>query len=81
MQMETSPDGAGEGAKRVNERRYLPWSADEDARLLADFRAGETVADLADRHGRSPGAISSRLLHLGMVLPRHRQVSMRQNRA
>lgn len=43
------------------------WSLDEENRLLAAFQAGATPAQLADSHGRSTGAIQSRLLALDAV--------------
>jgi hypothetical protein len=46
-------------------RPGVAWTADEDQRLLAAFEAGTDVHDLATRHGRSIGAIRSRLLKHG----------------
>jgi hypothetical protein len=42
-------------------RRGLPWTADEDAELVADMRAGTSLTDIASAHGRTLGAITSRL--------------------
>ena len=44
-----------------------PWSAAEDAQLLAAFEAGASVKDLTLSHGRSRGGISSRLVHWGRM--------------
>jgi len=52
-----------------DDRRYLFWSVDEDQRLKKEFEEGKTVAEMQILHGRSLGAIKSRLLHLGLVMP------------
>lgn len=44
-----------------------PWSAEEDARLSAEFDSGMTVSQIALQHGRSSGAITSRLVKLGRI--------------
>ena len=46
-----------------------PWSADEDARLGQEFDAGMTIAQIALQHGRTSGAITSRLVKLGRIDP------------
>jgi hypothetical protein len=38
-----------------------PWSDDEHERLLAAYRSGTSLEDLAARHGRTVRAIQSRL--------------------
>lgn len=45
----------------------LPWTAEEEARLCAEFDAGMTVADIARQHARSRGAITSRLVKCGRL--------------
>lgn len=44
-----------------------PWSPEEDARLGAEFDSGMTVSQIALQHGRSSGAITSRLVKLGRI--------------
>ena len=44
-----------------------PWSDEEDQELLAEFDTGNTVAVIASNHGRTEGAISSRLAKLGKI--------------
>jgi hypothetical protein len=51
--------GAGNSGK--------PWTKDEDARLVADFDAGESIDALAAAHGRSRLAIEARLARFGKV--------------
>lgn len=46
-----------------------PWSAEEDARLGQEFDAGLTTAQIALQHGRTSGAITSRLVKLGRLDP------------
>lgn len=45
------------------------WTTSEDMRLRAEFKQGLTTAEIAKRHNRSVGAIYSRLLKHGLVLP------------
>lgn len=44
-----------------------PWQAEEEQRLLQRFEAGETIAAIAQEHGRSTGGIRSRLKYLGKL--------------
>ena len=57
-----------DGAKRG---RFVaagtPWTAEEDARLAAEFDGGHTVAQMALQHGRSSGAITLRLVKLDRI--------------
>lgn len=46
-----------------------PWSAEEDARLAAEFDGGMTVAQIALAHQRSSGGITARLVKLGRIDP------------
>lgn len=46
-----------------------PWSQDEDGRVCTEFEAGMTIAQIALQHGRSSGAITSRLVKLGRIDP------------
>ena len=43
------------------------WDAAEDESLVREFEGGETMAALARAHGRTPGAIKSRLIRLGKM--------------
>ncbi|CAG1008574.1 hypothetical protein BURK1_03547 [Burkholderiales bacterium] len=44
-----------------------PWSAEEDALLAQAHEAGIGVVELARAHGRTPGAITLRLVKLGRI--------------
>lgn len=45
----------------------LPWSEDERSDLLSDFDANMSIPDLAIKHGRSQGAITTELKKQGLV--------------
>jgi hypothetical protein len=48
---------------------YNAWSAEEDAQLCKEFLAHVQFAEIANIHGRSRGAIVSRLEKLGKINP------------
>jgi DNA helicase-2/ATP-dependent DNA helicase PcrA len=48
-------------------RHGLSWSVDEDDRLRAAFQAGEAIAAIAVAHERKIGAITARLIKLGLI--------------
>jgi hypothetical protein len=52
-----------------------PWTSDEDERLKAEFQSMTSVRALAELHSRTRGAISARLLRLGLVEPPARPAS------
>lgn len=60
-------------AKRAERTRALPdnagrsWSEDEDQELLEQFDSNIPVKDIAEKHGRTQGAIASRLVRLGRI--------------
>ena len=43
-----------------------PWTETEDTKLQDEFNASMKISDMAKGHGRSRGAIESRLDHLGL---------------
>lgn len=45
------------------------WSEDEEARVARAFDDGVSIADIARKHARSRGAITSRLVKLGRIDP------------
>ena len=55
------PNGAA-----VGERSYEGWTRAEDDLLRPGFRAKRGIAEMARIHERGPGAIRSRLKHLGL---------------
>ena len=55
------------GAAGAPLRHGLAWSADEDDRLRAAFQAGHAIAAMAAAHERKTGAITSRLVRLGLI--------------
>jgi ATP-dependent exoDNAse (exonuclease V) beta subunit len=58
------PAGANDG---VPARHGHAWSAEEDDRLRAMFLKGEAIVDIAGAHQRKQGAITSRLVKLGLI--------------
>ena len=44
-----------------------PWSSEEEQKLIERFDAGLAPADIAQAHGRTKGAIISRLVKLGKI--------------
>lgn len=71
------------GAARALRRAQLPenvgraWSVDEETNLATAFRNGDSLAVLAERHGRTPTAIEARLEKMGLVTPQERTTSNR----
>ncbi len=57
------------------------WTDEEDARLANEFDGGVAVSEIARLHGRTPGAINSRLVKLGKVDPDEVNVRERVRRA
>jgi hypothetical protein len=64
-------DSPPEKAPRPATTRFAaagsPWTAEEEARLASEFDSGDSIAQIALRHGRSSGAISLRLVKLGRL--------------
>ncbi len=46
-----------------------PWSEAEDQALIERFDAGASISTLSERHGRTEGAMRSRLEKLGKLRP------------
>lgn len=44
-----------------------PWTDIEEGKLLEEFNSGMTTSTIAKEHGRSKGAIESRLADLGKI--------------
>lgn len=62
--------------KRANRDSSLPenvgrsWSEAEDKELLVIFDVGTPIKEIAAKHGRTQGAITSRLFRLGRMKDR-----------
>jgi DNA helicase-2/ATP-dependent DNA helicase PcrA len=48
-------------------RHGVAWNQDEDDRLRAAFAAGQAIAAIAAAHARKRGAITARLMRLGLI--------------
>lgn len=63
---------------RTKRRAALPdntgrtWTAEEDSRLVAAFKAGESTQAIAERHSRTLRAIEARLQRMGLLNPEDR---------
>jgi catalase (peroxidase I) len=70
-------------AARASRRAQLPrnigrsWSAEENSQLIDSFQAGENLADVALRHGRTLRAIEARLEKLGLITTAERTTADR----
>lgn len=49
---------------------YKAWSSDEDTQLCKEFHGSVDFDEIASAHGRSRGAIISRLAALGRIKPK-----------
>jgi catalase (peroxidase I) len=62
-----------QNAMRASRRAQLPqnigrpWSEEEQGNLIDSFQAGEPLAEIASRHGRTLRAIEARLEKLGLL--------------
>ena len=45
----------------------LPWSDDEERTLVSEFQSGDSLSDIAAKHGRTLRAIEARLERLGLI--------------
>jgi hypothetical protein len=45
----------------------LPWTADEERNLVSAFQGGDSLSDIATKHGRTLRAIEARLERLGLI--------------
>src|SRR5215468_6309355 len=63
---------------RAQRRAQLPdnvgrtWSADEERALVSEFQTGDSLQDIAVKHGRTLRAIEARLERLGLITPEQR---------
>ena len=48
-----------------------PWTDIEEEKLLDEFDSGMKIFAIAKEHGRSKGAIKSRLVYLGKIADTH----------
>ncbi len=53
-------------------RAYEQWTAEEDARLVGEYRSGRSSEDVARDLGRQPSAVESRLMKVAPELVRGR---------
>jgi len=63
-----APSHAFDARRARHANAYMPWTEEEEALLRQRVRAGMTVKQIADLHGRKVSAICSRLKKLGLML-------------
>ena len=61
------PAKPGRIVKTLPAAAGMTWDAKEDERLRQEFKDKQIIANIAKAHGRSTGAISARLVKLGLV--------------
>jgi hypothetical protein len=49
-----------------------PWTVGEEQQLATAFKAGDALAEIARRHGRTLTAIEARLERMGLLAPEQR---------
>ena len=65
-------------AARAQRRAQLPdnvgqaWTTDEESKLVAAFKSGDSPSAIAHRHGRTLRAIEARLERMGLITPEER---------
>ncbi len=63
---EESAEAFGE-IRAIHPQAYRAWTADEEAKLKKMFERGKQMKEMAEKLGRKPGAIRSRLKKLGLA--------------
>lgn len=54
--------------REQNYGAYVSWTEEEDRKLVEEMKSGElSIRDLSELHGRTTGAIKSRLKKLGLI--------------
>jgi hypothetical protein len=67
-----------QSAARAQRRSQLPdnvgqaWTTEEESRLVAGFKSGDSAVVMARRHGRTLRAIEARLEKLGLITAEQR---------
>lgn len=61
------PRVSADAPKTASSGAGSAWTADEERRLVEQFDAGVSPAQIAKEHGRTRGAITSRLKKLGKI--------------
>lgn len=54
--------------RKQNAGAYMPWSEEEDKKLINEFKSGQfSIGEISEIHGRTIGAIRSRIKRLGLA--------------
>lgn len=65
MPVEEKDENSDDVKKRGN--RGSRWTEEEDARVTEEFKSGMKISEIAKKHGRTNGAIRSRLQKHGLI--------------
>lgn len=65
-------EGRSRRRARLPRNTGRPWAAQDDAQVLAAFRSGEPLLQIAADHQRSLASVESRLERLGALAPEQR---------
>lgn len=60
-------EGSGKETGQIKMNVGAPWTMEEDEQLKAEFQSGMKIQDIANKHGRTKGAISSRLRKFELI--------------
>lgn len=60
-------DRAAARARRLPPAAGTPWTSEEDDLLRHEFAVEDSITAIAGKHGRTQGAINSRLMRLGLL--------------
>ena len=70
---------AAKRKSQLPEKSGSPWHPEEDRRLSESFDSGLTVEQLANKHGRTAGAIAARLVRIGKISERNDMLSKKES--
>lgn len=69
MQAEASPRPKSGARQASLSNAGARWNREQDEALVHAFKSDKTIAEIAVMHGRTRGAITSRLIKLGHIQP------------
>ncbi len=64
-----SPDAPGklEQIRTTHKNAYKKWTTEEEGELIAQFKSGKKIKEIAEATGRQVGGIRARLIKLGLI--------------
>ena len=67
QQIREATEKENKAKRRLHDNAGKPWSPEDDAELLKQYKAGVSVTEIAKRYKRTKGAIRARLVRLGIA--------------